>query len=524
MYTAAVQHNHEIGSEVIKHNASNRKLSVQEQQELNEVLELRPNNKQLKDYIHMKYKKVVTLKDIQESKMSILFEKFPEILLVDGTYNVNRARMPLCCFMVEDGFGNGRNVHYSATAEEGSVRLLQIIQTFKSFNPSWFNVRVIVIDKDFTELPALEQEFPQASVFFCQFHVTKYLFKQIVDLDVAKENRELARESIRRLVNADNEESYAALKQELYDNTNHAFQGYFIKNWDVCREKWVKFLRDDHLRFANTTNSHLECHNHKLKDVVSRSMLISDMFEKVLLFCRTNATEYSHKLFVEQFSTSSMASDSIPGVADIYSTCTAYSAEKIVEQLKLSHSVKYTIAVGGSDGAFVAVYKSHQHHVSLTSNCCSCSFSKVMGLPCRHVFAVRTSQNLPVFHLQLVARRWHTDYQLTVDPSQTSYFHSEQDCSATVKLSTIVTKGPSMSTLSKNQKYKKALGLGQKLAALTSECGMSEFKRKILVMENLFNYWESNCDVEIVPLQETEVLAPVNSVSDCSICMVVICS
>ena len=145
--------------------------------------------------------------------------------------------MPLYCFMVEDEFGNGRNVHYSATAEEGSVHLLQIIQTFKSFNPSWFNVRVIVIDKDFTELPALEQEFPQASVLFCQFHVTKYLSKQIVYLDVAKENRELARESIRRLVNADNEESYAALKQELYDNTNHAFQGYFIKNWDVCREK-----------------------------------------------------------------------------------------------------------------------------------------------------------------------------------------------------------------------------------------------------------------------------------------------
>ena len=51
--------------------ASNRKLSVQEQQELNEVLELRPNNKQLKDYIHMKYKKVVTLKDIQNMKLSL---------------------------------------------------------------------------------------------------------------------------------------------------------------------------------------------------------------------------------------------------------------------------------------------------------------------------------------------------------------------------------------------------------------------------------------------------------------------
>ena len=84
--------------------------------------------------------------------MSALFEKFPEILLVDGTYN--RARMPLYCFMVEDGFGSGRNVFYSATAEESAMHLLHIIQTFKSFNPSWFNVRVI--DKDFTELPALQ--------------------------------------------------------------------------------------------------------------------------------------------------------------------------------------------------------------------------------------------------------------------------------------------------------------------------------------------------------------------------------
>ena len=156
---------------------------------------------------------------------------------MDGTYNVNRARMALYCFMVEDGFGSGRNIFYSATAEESAVHLLHIIQTFKSFNPSWFNVRVIVIDKDFTKLPALQQEFPQTTVLFCQFHVIKYFFKQIVDLDVAKENREQVRETIRRIFNADSAESYIALKQDLFDNTNIAFKEYFIKNWDVCRVK-----------------------------------------------------------------------------------------------------------------------------------------------------------------------------------------------------------------------------------------------------------------------------------------------
>ena len=98
---------------------------------------------------------------------------------------------------------------------------------------------MIVIDKDFTELQALQQEFPQATVLFCQFHVIKYFFKQIVDLDVPKENRDQARETIGRIVSADSEESYTALKQDLYDSTNTAFKKYFIKNWDACREKWV---------------------------------------------------------------------------------------------------------------------------------------------------------------------------------------------------------------------------------------------------------------------------------------------
>ena len=64
-----LEHNHQMGSEIMKHYASNRRLSIQEQQELDEVLQLRPNNKQLKEFIQTKYKKFVTLKDIQNLKL-----------------------------------------------------------------------------------------------------------------------------------------------------------------------------------------------------------------------------------------------------------------------------------------------------------------------------------------------------------------------------------------------------------------------------------------------------------------------
>ena len=93
-----------------------------------------------------------------------------------------------------DGFGNGRNVFYVATAEEDSAHLQRIIQSFKSSNPAWLNVRVIVIDKDFTELQALQIEFPQASILYCQFHVIKCFFKQLADLDVPKDSRDEARQ------------------------------------------------------------------------------------------------------------------------------------------------------------------------------------------------------------------------------------------------------------------------------------------------------------------------------------------
>ena len=116
-----------------------------------------------------------------------------------------------------------------------------------------------------------------------------------------------------------------------------------------------------------TTNNRLECHNHKLKDVTSRSISISEIFQKVLLFSQSNASEYCHKSFVEEFSSCSSADDSIPGVLEITSSCTAYSVKLVVEQLKLSQKVPYKVAPGSEDDAFVVTYEDHEHHVSLST-------------------------------------------------------------------------------------------------------------------------------------------------------------
>ena len=63
--------------------------------------------------------------------MRDVFSKFPEIMFIDSTYNVNQLGMPLYCLMVEDGFSHGQNVFYAATAREDGVHLPKIIELFK---------------------------------------------------------------------------------------------------------------------------------------------------------------------------------------------------------------------------------------------------------------------------------------------------------------------------------------------------------------------------------------------------------
>ena len=48
-------------------------------------------------------------------------QNFPEILIIDGIYFVNKIGMPLyALLMIENGYGHGQVVHYAATSSEDS--------------------------------------------------------------------------------------------------------------------------------------------------------------------------------------------------------------------------------------------------------------------------------------------------------------------------------------------------------------------------------------------------------------------
>ena len=351
----------------------------------------------------------------------------------------------------------------------------------------------------------LKDEFPDATVLFCQWHVVKAMFKKVVDCGVTKSDRDEARESLRRLVHAKDENEYVKLRQEVFDATNDEVKQYFLNNWDNCQNMWVTFKRDAYVHLGNTTNNRLECHNQKLKDLTSRTSSLSEMFENVLLFVRTSEAEYKQSSFTEEFTSASSADDGISGVPEIRAACTQYAATMIVEQLKLAHSVGYQISEKDGENVLVSPSgRSHSVHLDGDiGNACSCSFHRTVHMPCRHIFAARRHRQLPTFEITMVADGWQKLYQLLVDEANSEAIDPSGMEEPEVQVSSIVSGVTLSGTLARNQKYRKMQTLCQKLAVISSLCGMAEFRNKYAEVQSLIRHWESNTPIVITPVTDS---------------------
>ncbi|DAZ95022.1 TPA: hypothetical protein N0F65_003648, partial [Lagenidium giganteum] len=111
-----------------------------------------------------------------------LFALFPQVLLVDSTHATNSNRYTHFSFVVEDSFGKGQYVQHALIDLESKENMTDVVKSFKENNPTWKDVRVIVINKDAAERSVFRNEFPDAQVIICQYHASAYLEKKVNEL------------------------------------------------------------------------------------------------------------------------------------------------------------------------------------------------------------------------------------------------------------------------------------------------------------------------------------------------------
>jgi len=92
--------------------------------------------------------------------------------MLDGTYKVNRLRMPLYALAVVDSEGHGQPVAHALLAHENQEHIDLFLHDVAAWNPDIFS-SVFVTDKDFAEINAISSVVPNAQIFQCHFYIMK---------------------------------------------------------------------------------------------------------------------------------------------------------------------------------------------------------------------------------------------------------------------------------------------------------------------------------------------------------------
>ena len=84
------------------------------------------------------------------------------------------------------------------------------------------------------------------------------------------------------------------------------------------------------------------------------------------------------------------------------------------------------------------------------------------------------------------------------------YPDDDSDDIKSVQTQLLPNKHSFSATLSKNQKYRKLIEMGEKLAVAASVCGMVEFTEKYNSLEKILSLWEANTPFVVVPTEENK--------------------
>ncbi|DAZ99997.1 TPA: hypothetical protein N0F65_002001, partial [Lagenidium giganteum] len=188
------------------------------------------------------------------------FHAFPELCFLDVstcTMAVSNNSLEMDGYqtmygiMCIDALGNAKPVFVAPSVSMLSPLFRRICQDFKRTHPKWTSVKLFLMEKLVPELvDVIEQEFPDARLLLCQYHVIKFLSELVTQLEfevTAAQTQEQVRQLMKELVFARSiqvyDEAKARLLQLLENRLDHPLIIYFHQQWEPYRRLWVSYLR-----------------------------------------------------------------------------------------------------------------------------------------------------------------------------------------------------------------------------------------------------------------------------------------
>ena len=482
------------------------------------------NNNNLEDVIqHLKNQpgsitEVIVDKDnnfkgifYQDKYMQNLFEKFPEMILVDATYKLLDLRMTVYLLMCIDGDGLSEIVAMFTLAEETKDVIQASVEIFKKHNPSCYKTKVIMSDKDFTERDAFTSCFPGAALNICLYHILRSFRREVTceKLGISTAERLRALEILSRMAHSKTATEYDKALDELKSSNMKRVAEYVLQNWEPIKDQWVACFKDKAFNLGETTNNRLESTFSKIKSVCSRYASLMQFFSEFLcvLKCLREQRNHHYLMAITRKKTEFENLDK-----DLQLFCnflTPYAFKFVREQLQSSSQVKVLNQLNSNEFSLSEAKNVQEPHIA-TPSLCDCSFSSSMGLPCKHIFKVRSLLNIPAFSQSLVHERWTMEYYQSVERFPSMISDQEEDCPYTGDHATATfhvtalqeQQGEKSRTLSQAQKFRKGLQIAQTMASLLSEGGMATFRARYDVLQSIIRSWQTGREVSVCEVED----------------------
>ncbi|XP_055898752.1 uncharacterized protein LOC129928429 [Biomphalaria glabrata] len=320
------------------------------------------------------------------------------ILIIDCTYKVNEYLFPLLNVMCIDANGNGVPVLHAFVRNE-SVEILS--ECLSVLHDVCVEPQIFFVDKDFSEIGAIKQCFPQSLIRLCSFH-TMTAVKKYLNTNVSKELSNKIFDLFKEQSYTLSEEAFELLKVDII-SACPSVESYFQNNWWSISDMWAACRNTDVASLHITTTNHVESYHSRIKKHLDSHTTLSVCVTKLLLFDSDlskikSAQHHIHKI-TKHYST-------LPDthLLTLYKNIlTPFGAELVGHQISLFKRCNYNIVQNDTDTSFFSISNTcnsndtNSYVVSMDS--CNCIFFTKFLLPCRHILSLRHKLSLEMVFL-----------------------------------------------------------------------------------------------------------------------------
>ncbi|XP_053309172.1 zinc finger SWIM domain-containing protein 3 [Spea bombifrons] len=239
------------------------------------------------------------LLSFQTSKMSDMFVKFPECLIL---HRVHRKRgYVLYTFLVESKERVGKIVHFSFVKQDNTNNISRMLSIFQYFNPDWTKVKIIFTDVNFAHDSVIKEAFPSAQMLLSMYHTVSFIQKKT-------KAKCLSKLWLKKLIDdaifSTSPANLSCLSEKLRHIMDKELYDYLCKNWFSCELLWYMHVKKglhscrtymDSLQSATSQISNLFAKQSSMISVIQQFVEYADCFNSKGLESQSNGSLRSPK-------------------------------------------------------------------------------------------------------------------------------------------------------------------------------------------------------------------------------------